>query len=123
VEVDPPFGRKLKQDRAKLLAQSFRAREKVVQRILRFLELLIVRQKATGLYGEFEVLRRGFSPRGERLDLRQHVKAVVDLDRIEPFVVAGEHLRGGKFLGIERAYPMLVMPPGSTYADVRHGAS
>ena len=80
-----------------------------------------MREKSACLNGKFEVLRRSVAPTSQGFDFRQHVKAVVDLHRIETLVVVGQHLRRGKLLWIEFSHPVLVMPSRSSDADVGHG--
>src|SRR5438309_57825 len=62
LSVLPPFGWKLKKDWAKLLAQCFSAGKKIIQRVLRIFELLVVRQEPAGLHRKLKMIRHRGCP-------------------------------------------------------------
>src|SRR5580693_5686470 len=69
--------------------------------------------------GEFEPLRCDLAPSGENLCVRRAVVGVIDLDGRETLRVIGQHLRGGKLLGIKASPPLRIVIAGRTHPD-RH---
>src|SRR5438067_8847002 len=92
--VDPPLRRQLKQDRSQLSAEGLRPWQKIVQRVLRFLQFLVMRKKAARFDGKFKVFRGSIAPGRQGLGFGQHIEAVVDFDRVETAVIVSQHLRG-----------------------------
>src|SRR5690349_7997569 len=119
-QVQSPFGRKLKQDWSQLFPQSLGSRQKVVESVLGFLQLLVVSQESAGFDGKFEIFWRRVAPCAQALDFREPIEAVVDLNRVKTLLVVGQHLRCGKLLRIKPAHPVLVVPSAGSNAKVGH---
>ena len=120
-QIHPPARRKLKQDRAELFLQQFRARHQVIERLLGIIELDAMRQKPAGLHGKDEILRHHFAPNTEGIFRRQSVKTVVQLYRVKALEVIAQHGGSRQLQRIEPPTPVAIVPTGSANADVaRH---
>ncbi len=109
VDVLLQVRRKLKEDRTQPIAQAFRRLlHEVAQRVVGFLQALVVRDSLAGLQDEGEVVRDFTPPLLEHLDLRDAVERVVDLHAVEPRAVVGQHARLGQVFGVEGPLPLLV---------------
>src|SRR5690242_17531188 len=120
LHVHSPARRQLKEDGAQLFLQRLGARQEVLQRVFRLLELLVVSQEAAGFHREAEACRRCLAPGVEGRHTGQFVEAVIELHRIEVGKIKLEHFRGRELLGIERPAPVVVVPAGSANVDSGH---
>src|SRR6185312_13806649 len=78
-----PFGRKLKQNRTKLLAQMFRARQQIIKRVLRIFQFLVVCDKPAGFHRKYKISGSGIFPGLKGFNGRQAIKTVVELQSVE----------------------------------------
>jgi len=121
LEVNLPFGRKLKENWTKFSMQTRGAREQILHSILGIFQFLIVSKEAAALHSKNKIRRCHITPRIECFGSRQTVKAVIQFDGVEVPGVVVDHFTGGQFPRVERTLPMLVVKPGSADANVaRH---
>src|ERR1041384_5113673 len=104
--VQQQVGRQLEQQRAKLRSQRCRGLEELTNRISAVAQPSIVRNAPGRFQRQPESLRRRLVPAVENLLVGRTVEGVVDLDSRKPPGVVRQHLRCGKFLGIEAASPL-----------------
>src|SRR5262249_37425310 len=90
------------------------AREEAANRLGRVLELLHVREVAAGFHGVHESARRAAPPRGKSRRLRQPIKRVVDLDRVDALRVVVQPAALRQLGWIKVAAPVPVLPAGAT---------
>src|SRR5207302_9695916 len=108
--------RQLEQNRPRVVLQSFDSCKETSQSLLRILKALDVSQIAAGFNGVEKIGRRLLAPGGERFLLRQMIKRVVDLDRVEELEIVIEPILHRQFGRIENIPPVLIHPSGG--ADV-----
>src|SRR5207302_2152017 len=116
LDIHPPAGWKLEQDRTEPPFQLFDHSHELLDGLFRVPEFLVVGDEAAGFDGEAEVRRRFAAPAFQRGRRGQGVEAVVDLDGIEALYIPAQHLRSWQIGRIERAFPVLIVPARS--ADV-----
>ena len=76
-----------------------------------------MRDEATGFTREQELFRGSLSPIDERVMGRKLIEGVIDFDRVKVLGVDAEKFGTWCVLRIERTYPMVVMPAGSSNVD------
>src|SRR5215218_191154 len=114
--VKLPAGRQLVEHGAQMTSKGPGAAEEALDRLLRVLELLHVREKAAGFYGEQESARRARGPVSERVFFRQPVETVVDFNGVEDGGVVLEPPLLRKVSRVEVPAPVFVLPPGTADA-------
>ena len=117
IEVDLEGRRKLKKDRPESIAQDRCALHQVVDRTLRVVEPLDVRQVSTGLYPEHEPVGHGMAPATERRRRRHPVEGHVELDRVEVLGEVREPIAALDEPRVERSAPVLVVEAGGPDED------
>jgi hypothetical protein len=101
----------LEQNRPELRPEGPSAAEEPLDRFLRILQLLDVREVAAHLGGHHEVGWRSLAPLRKGLLLRERVEGVVQLDDLKTLAVELEPLRLSYAFGIEGVTPVAVLPP------------
>ena len=119
IDVDPPPWRQLIEDRTEMAPQTSKPREQPLERLLGILQLLHMRQEPARLHREFKTSRHAAGPREKRPALRQPIKAVIDLDRVETCRVVRQPARRRHIHRIQLAAPVPVLPARASNAGTR----
>ena len=109
-EVHWPAWRQLVQHRREMRSKVLHTIEETRDRFLWIFQLLHMGEKATGLDGIQKPPRRLVTPLCERLDLRQPVEAVVNLDSIKTKRVMSKPVLLRQLGRVELAAPVLILP-------------
>ena len=86
--------------------------EESLQWLGRLFYALYVRQISARLYGKIKILWGVLSPIFECISLRQAIKRIIYLDRIERVCIVLQPLALRQVVGIKHPAPVIVVPAG-----------